>query len=320
MEQRRKMIIDTDTASDDAAAILMAAMSDEVEILGVTAVAGNVDVEQAAQNALATLEVCGCNAPVYVGARRPLFHKRKETISVHGRDGMGDVDLIHPTRTPEPKRAVDFILDQVLQYPDEVEIVVLGPATNIALAVLTDRDAMSHVKHIWSMGTPGFGPGNATPVSEFNVYIDAEAYALMLDSGSPITIAGFDLCMGNIGLDQQELAYLETRGAEAKFLKAAATELLKFNQRTQGVSMVDLPDVVAMAVALWPDFVRESINCHCHCCTEAGAVYGQVIFYQDGRTYEAMPERQDANARVILSVDEEIFTKRFLSLLGGEEK
>ena len=316
----RRFIVDTDTASDDAAALMIAALSEEIDLLGVTIVAGNVGLKQATDNALMTLEVCGSDAPVYLGAKRPLFRERHETISVHGKDGMGDCDIIHPKRSPEEKRAVEFILEQVERYPNEVELVVLGPATNIALAILTDREIMSKVKHIWSMGTPGFGFGNATPVSEFNVFIDAEAYALMLESGSPITIAGFDLCMGNIGLDQQELTYLETRGAEAKFLKAATTELLKFNQRTRGVSMVDLPDAVAMAAALWPDFVRESVNCHCHCCTEAGAVYGQVIFYQDGRTYEAMPERQDTNARVLLSVDEEIFTKRFLSLLGREEK
>lgn len=211
-------------------------------------------------------------------------------------------------------------MEQALRYPDEVEIIVLGPATNIALAVLTDRDAMRHVKHIWSMGTPGFGPGNATPVSEFNVYIDAEAYALMLDSGSPITIAGFDLCEGEIGLDQEELARLAAGSTEGKFLKAATTELMKFNQRTRDVSMVDLPDAVAMAAALWPEFVQEKVRCYCHCCTEAGPGYGQVIFYRDGYTYEAIPEKQDANAEVIAAVDEGVFTRRFLSLFGEEEK
>ena len=169
----RRFIIDTDTASDDAAAIMIAAMSPQIDLLGVTIVAGNVGLAQAADNALMTLEVCGCDAPVFLGARQPLFHDRHETISVHGKDGMGDCGIIHPQKSPETMRAVEFILSQVEKYPDEVELVVLGPATNIALAVLTDREIMSHVKHIWSMGTPGFGSGNATPVSEFNVFIDA---------------------------------------------------------------------------------------------------------------------------------------------------
>ena len=165
----RRFIVDTDTASDDAAALMIAALSEEIDLLGVTIVAGNVGLKQATDNALMTLEVCGSDAPVYLGAKRPLFRERHETISVHGKDGMGDCDIIHPKRSPEEKRAVEFILEQVERYPNEVELVVLGPATNIALAILTDREIMSKVKHIWSMGTPGFGFGNATPVSEFNV-------------------------------------------------------------------------------------------------------------------------------------------------------
>ena len=313
----RKFIIDTDTASDDAAAIMMAVLSDDIELLGMTIVAGNVDVVQAGKNALMTLEVCGSDAPVYLGAKRPLFRERKETISVHGEDGMGDRGIINPKGTIAHDRAVEFILDMANKYPDELEIVVLGPATNIALAVLTDRDAMRKVKHIWSMGTPGFGPGNATPVSEFNVFIDAEAYALMLDAGAPVTIAGFDLCEGDIGLDMDQLAHLEKGAAPGRFLNEATKVLLEFNRHTRGVSMVDLPDAVAMAAAIWPDFVTGKVKCHCQCCVDMGPTYGQVIFYQDGRTYEAVPMWQDANAEVITSVDEELFTSRFMEMVSG---
>ena len=314
----RKFIIDTDTASDDAAAIALAVLSSEIDLLGVTVVAGNVDVEQAGRNALMTLEVCGSGAPVYLGAKRPLFRGRTETISVHGSDGMGDRGIIHPKGLPEQRRAVEFILDMANTYPGELEIAVLGPATNIALAVLTDRDAMRKVKHIWSMGTPGFGPGNATPVSEFNVFIDAEAYALMLDAGAPATIIGFDMCMGDIGLSVDELSALAKGGEAGRFLCEATKVLLAFNERTRGVSMVDLPDAVAMAAALWPDFVTGKVKCHCQCCFDAGPTYGQVIFYQDGRTYEAVPAHSDANAEVITSVSEEVFTRRFMDTMAGK--
>ena len=246
----RKFIIDTDTASDDAAAIMMAVLSKEVHLLGVTVVAGNVDLEQAGRNALMTLQVCGSNAPVYLGAKRPLFRKRKDTISVHGSDGMGDRGIIRPDRSPEKRSAVDYILETANAYPGELEIVVMGPATNIAQAVLTDRDAMSKVKHIWSMGTPGFGIGNATPVSEFNVFIDAEAYALMLDSGAPTTIIGFDMCEGDIMMKEVELTHLAKLSEPGRFLCEATKALLEFNRSTRGVSMVDLPDAVAMAVAM----------------------------------------------------------------------
>lgn len=318
----RRFIVDTDTASDDAAALMIAALSEEIDLLGVTIVAGNVGLKQATDNALMTLEVCGSDAPVYLGAKRPLFRERHETISVHGKDDMGDCGIIHPKRSPEEKRAVEFILEQVERYPNEVELVVLGPATNIALAILTDREIMSKVKHIWSMGTPGFGFGNATPVSEFNVFIDAEAYALMLDLEIPVTIAGFDLCAGNIGLDRYELSYLAHGSKPAQFLEQATSKLLQFNLDTRGVHMVDLPDAIAMAAAVWPEFVQDKVACHCHCCTEPGHAYGQVIFYQKGRTYEAMPEISRFNAQVIKKVDEKLFTERFMDLLmeeGGKE-
>ena len=100
----RKFIIDTDTASDDAAALMLAALSPDVEILGVTTLTGNVDIEQSARNALATLEACGSTVPVYKGALRPLFREREETISIHGADGMGDCDVIHPNGAAQDKR------------------------------------------------------------------------------------------------------------------------------------------------------------------------------------------------------------------------
>jgi len=313
----RRFIIDTDTASDDAAAIMLAVLSREIELLGVTVAAGNVGLEQAGNNALMTLEVCGSDAPVYLGAKRPLFRPRKETISVHGNDGMGDRGIILPKGTPQEDRAVEFILDMANKYPGEVELAVLGPATNIALAVLTDRDAMRKIKHIWTMGTPGFGIGNATPVSEFNVYMDAAAYAIMLDAGVPATIIGFDMCEGEICLDKDQLKQLETGNACGKFLSEATKVLLEFNLKARGKHMVDLPDAVAMAVAVWPDFTVSEVACRCHCCVDEGPTYGQVIFYKEGRTYEALPMAKDSHVSVITAVDVDLFTERFMHMMTG---
>jgi len=81
--------------------------------------------------------------------------------------------------------------------------------------------------------------------------------------------------------------------------------------------MVDLPDAVAMAAALWPDFVTGKVKCHCQCCYEASPTYGQVIFYQEGRTYEAVPAWQDWNAEVVTAVDEVLFTQRFMKIIAG---
>lgn len=311
----RKFIIDTDTASDDAAALIMAAFEENIELLGVTTVAGNVSLEQTTLNALATLEVCDCDVPVYKGADRPLFHERPLTVSVHGNDGMGDCSIINPAKKPCDRRAVDFILDAVSKHPYEVEIVALGPATNIALAVLTDREIMKKVKHIWSMGTPGFGAGNVTPVAEFNVFNDAHAYALMLESGAPVTIIGFDLCAGDIGLDKDELALMANGSKAGRFLEKATRGLLKFNISARNLHSVDLADAVAMAAALWDGFVIDKVNCRCKCCTQQNETYGQVIFYREDAAYEAFSGEGNPTACVITKVDEKLFTEKFMALM-----
>ena len=191
-----RVIIDTDMGGDDAAAIILATKSPAIQIEGITVVAGNVSLEQAAKNALMTLEIAGTTAQVYKGAEKSFAGVENETFSVYGADGMGDADLIHPKNSANDKNAVDFILDTVRENPDEIEIVLLGPATNIALVIDKDPATMSHVKKIWSMGTAGFGQGNATPVAEFNVYKDAEAYKILIDSGVPVTIVGWDIANG----------------------------------------------------------------------------------------------------------------------------
>ena len=139
--------------------------SPEVEVLGITTVGGNVPLEQATQNALMTVEVCGSRVPVYKGAAKPLFRELVTAVNVHGRDGMGDLDLIHPQSAAQATHAVDYLIETVRANPGEVEIVTIGPATNLALAMLKEPQGMRRTKHIWSMGTAGFGPGNTTPVS-----------------------------------------------------------------------------------------------------------------------------------------------------------
>ena len=130
----KKLIIDTDTGADDASALVLAAKSKNVEILGVTTLVGNVDLEQSTQNALMALEMAWCSAPVQKGASERFNGDNIEVSSVFGSDGMGEADLIHPTGKAEDTDAVSFILDTVKKYPNEVELVVLGPATNIANA------------------------------------------------------------------------------------------------------------------------------------------------------------------------------------------
>ena len=131
----------------------------------------------------------------------PYSGKVIDAFSVFGADGMGDADLIHPAGEAQEKDAVSFIIDTVRDNPGEVELVVLGPATNIALAIRQAPEVMKQVKMIWSMGSAGLGPGNASPVAEFNVCHDPDAYKIMLDFGVPVTVIGLDVCAGGRHVD-----------------------------------------------------------------------------------------------------------------------
>ncbi len=314
----RKIIIDTDTASDDAAALMLAIEAETVDVLGITTLGGNIELSKATANALMTLEICENVVPVYEGASKPLFRKLEMADGIHGKDGMGDKNLIHPVTYAEKKNAVDFILETVANNPGEVEIIALGPATNIALAILRDSETMKKVKHIFSMGTGGFGPGNATPVAEFNVYVDAEAYKTMLDSGIPITIIGFDLCLGPAALNKTDLDRLKSSGKCGKFVADCTSALVSYNIRNHGEAFADLPDAVAMGIALWDDLIIEEVPAYCYCCTHEEETYGQVIVYDKRYTYSVSKPIPEANSTVIKSINHALFKERLLKYVLKE--
>ena len=310
----RKLIIDTDTGSDDAVALAMA-LKAEIELLGITTVAGNCDLETATKNALMTVEKCGRHVPVYPGCSQPLFRRQRvDATAVHGKDGMGDCDLIHPTREASDLHAVDFLLQQVKRYPQEVEIALIGPATNVALAIMKEPAVMAQVKHFYIMGTAGFGPGNASPVAEFNVYADAESYVPLLNSPVPKTIIGFDVCIAH-AFDQTMIEALAAASPLGKFLMQANQVLLAYNVKRTGEAIIDLPDAVALAVVLWPETVLAKKSVYAECCYQNESIYGQVIFH-DRMDPLAVPQDYPAdNATVVTAFDGELFKARTLALL-----
>ena len=318
----RKLIIDTDTGSDDAVAILMALLSDDIEVLAMTTVSGNAPLELATANCLQTMEITGNIVPVYAGADRPLIRERVHAQNVHGEDGMGDMDLIHPTlKAVEGVHAADAIIDIVEKNPNEVEIVAIGPVTNIALAILKAPDTMKKVKAIWTMGTAGFGPGNTTSVAEFNVYADAEAYRIMMNCGVPIYIGGFDICIGAAAWTVNDMNELLASGNPiAKFAVECNEGLAQFNIRCKGRRFVDLPDAVTMARVLWDD-VCDIVPCMGYVCINEPATYGQVVLY-DGSPLAGLNGFKDKpfgfaepNCYVMKNFNAKLYKERLAKLL-----
>lgn len=318
----RRIIIDTDCGSDDAVALIMALKSSDIKVEAITTVCGNVPLELAAKNALMTIEITGGQKPhLYAGAAKPLFRNLVTAVNVHGEDGMGDCNLINPAIDAESKHAVDAILEIVENNPGEIEIVTIGPVTNIALAILKAPETMKKVKHIYSMGTSGFGPGNTTPVAEFNVYVDAEAYSIMLNAGIPLTIIGFDICLGDAALTRDDMDFLLSSGRkEAVFSVKCNRSLLEYNLQRSGDHIVDLPDAVAMGVVLWEDIVVEKKLCCCYTCIIEEAAYGQVIV-NDGSKLAISDGFAGCtpNAEIIKTIDNKLFKERLLGLLVSQQ-
>jgi purine nucleosidase len=162
------MWIDTDTASDDVVAIVMALKHPNTEVIGMSIVIGNVPVELGVQNALYTNELCGKSAPVHAGAEMPLVRAFATAQHVHGADGMGDIGLPLKGRKATSNNAVHEMIEAFRKEPGELELVALGPLTNLALAIRIEPKFASWVKRCVIMGGTGVLPGNITPLAEFN--------------------------------------------------------------------------------------------------------------------------------------------------------
>ena len=192
----RKIIIDTDPGQDDAVAILLALGSPkEIDVLGITAVAGNVPLELTQKNARMICELAGRpDIPVFAGSKNPLAKRLVTAEHVHGKTGLDGPTLPDPTMPLQEKHAVDFIIETLRAQPaGSVTLCPLGPLTNIASAFNQAPDIIEKVQEIVLMGGAYFEVGNITPAAEFNIYVDPEAAEIVFKAGAPITVMPLDV-------------------------------------------------------------------------------------------------------------------------------
>jgi len=191
----QKIIIDTDPGQDDAVAILLALASPELEVLGITAVAGNVPLPLTEKNTRIICELAGrTDIPIYAGAAEPLQRKLVTAEHVHGKTGLDGPVLPDPVMKLQDQNAVDFIISTLRREPaGSVTLCPLGPLTNIALALSQAPDIATRVAGIVLMGGAYFEVGNITPAAEFNIYVDPEAADIVFKSGIPIVVMPLDV-------------------------------------------------------------------------------------------------------------------------------
>jgi len=228
----KDIIIDCDVGIDDALAIMFALGSSELKIRAITTVCGNVEVGKTSKNALKVLEAFGVrDIPVARGCARPLKRELHTAQYVHGSDGLGDSRLPEPTLKLDHRHAVDLIMDEASR--GDVHFVCLGPLTNLATALLKSRRLAQDIEDVTIMGgafglTP-CGFGNATPVSEFNMYVDPEAAKIVFNSGLKITVVGLDVTSDPSAIltkgRYEKMVTCGTRGA--RFLEKITSRLIE---------------------------------------------------------------------------------------------
>lgn len=253
---KSRVIIDTDPGVDDALALLLAMRSPELQIEGITPVAGNVPLELTLPNALRMVEIAGrVDIPVAPGAKLPLLRRLVTAAYAHGENGLGGAVFPEPKIKPVQEPAAELIRRIIRQYPGEVTLITLGPLTNIATALLTDPELASMAKGLVMMGGSLSG-GNITPAAEFNVYVDPEAARIVFQSGISLRMVGLDVTR-KTALTEEHVKTLESQ--QNPVSQAAAKigrNAIRHNRDGGFLVGPNMHDSLAVAAFLDPSLVK----------------------------------------------------------------
>lgn len=304
----RKFIIDTDTASDDVIAIITALREPSIDVLALTVVAGNIRIDQAVQNALVAIDVANTYQPrVYKGMGKPLFRDLFTADDVHGADGLGNMFLNTPDIPVESEHAIDALIRLIEENPYEIELVTLGPLTNIAMAALKAPETMNKLKSITLMAGTGLGAGNTTETAEFNVYVDAEALAIVLNLEVLKLFVGWDVIEKRSFITEKDLNDLKNSQSDTAKFAVRCTESLYEYCKKLGINGFELADPTAMICAIWPEVMTKCINAYATVETKKDENYGQIFLDQQSST---------PNSVTCIDLDSDLFkTYLFNSLL-----
>lgn len=305
----RAFLIDTDTASDDAVALIMALRAPDVRVVAITTVAGNVPVEQSTRNALYTAELCGANVPVYTGADKPLLRTYQNATWFHGKDGLGDHNYPAPRQSAGKLHAVDAIIEAIEANPGIV-LVTLAPLTNLALALAKQPSIAEKVSRCVVMGGAPCCEGNVTPAAEYNIWVDPEAARVVMLSGLPVELVGWQLSRGDAVVHEDDITHiLGFNTPLARFAIECNSHARKAYRVQTGEDGISLPDPVAMCIALDPtvgtEWSEHYIDVATHCeLTRGMTVVDRLNVASDDRNRETWSSAlRGRKARVCWTLD-----------------
>lgn len=322
--QARPTIVDTDGGVDDALALVMALNCDRLDLKAVTVLAGNIDVDRAANNVLRTIEIAGPKQRPLVakGCAKPLVRPPFNAAGIHGADGLGELHQFknadgsprYPQLAVEPSSedAIEVLLKAARDYGSELTIVALGPLTNLATALQRDRATFQQVGRIVIMGGAVTVPGNISAAAEFNFFVDPDAAQIVMESGIPLTLVGLDVAMkAPLSRQAVEDYAREHPSAVAQFIADCTGIYMAFYRDNEGFHGCYLHDPLAVGIAIDPSLAStESLYMVVE--TKGRFTSGMSLAdLRDRRDESAFPP----NVEACLEVDTERFLKLFYELI-----
>ncbi|MDR7034442.1 nucleoside hydrolase [Mesorhizobium sp. BE184] len=311
MPALRKIIIDTDPGQDDAVAILLALGSAELEVVGITAVAGNVPLKLTEKNARKICELAGRpDIKVFAGAIRPLMRELVTAEEVHGKTGLNGPELAEPAMKLQDRHAVDFIVETLMgEESGTITLCPLGPLTNIALALIREPRIAPRIKEIVLMGGGFFEGGNVTPAAEFNIYVDPHAADIVFRSGIPIVMMPLDVTHKALTSARRTQAFRDL-GTRVGNATADMLEFFeRFDEEKYGTDGGPLHDPCVIAYLLKPALFKGR---HCNVAVETTSelTMGMTVIDWWGVT------KRPKNALVIRDIDHDGFFALLVERLG----
>ena len=304
----RKLWIDSDCASDDAMAMMMAFYHPDVEVIGISVVSGYRPASVVRRNPFIIFEQARvAPVPVYSCGDGPLgFCRELPEVHVHGEDGLGDLGIaVPPDAKLEPEHSAAALLAAIRRWPKELEIAALGPLTNLALAFRLDPTAAAQVKKLWIMGGTGKATGNISPVAEANIGGDPEAAQIVFTSGVDFTLIPLEAAGGDMLYSPVDLERLAACGPAGRFVVQASQNMVELAAASGKPGLLQA-DPAAMGIALWPELEASGIAAHCEVECKGELTCGMVVEDTSGR--------KQNNCHVVHTMDGIAFKQKVLAL------
>jgi len=317
-----KIIIDCDMGIDDAIAVAYALALQDVDVLGIGSVHGNIEADVAAENTLKLLKVMNrTDIPVAVGAPKPMIRPLSMAKFVHGEDGLGNANFAPSGLVPSDEHAADQIIRLARENPGEITLITTGPLTNAAIALLKEPKLPQLIPHVVVMGGTVEHPGNVGPVSEANIAHDPEAAQIVFSAPWKVTMVGLDVTMKTLLLEQHLDAWKQARTPLTEWLLRIVPFYMQFYSQSLGYMACAMHDALAVGIAVGKVEVSESMTCPVWVNTAVGPGLGQTVADRRSENMRATSEPYyfigESNTEVIMKVDGDAFVSHLVDSIAS---